>query len=333
MSPEEFAIIIRNLSENRISSFTAPSSKLSPEQIKMLTEALSTNTSLKHLTLYWQNLGASGAEQLAHALTINKTLVTLNLDMNDFGDRGVQYLAAAFAIHPTLTDVNISRCLISDVGAQHLATALTTSTSLQRLRLSNNNISDVGAQHLLNSLNTNQSLLHLDLQHNFTNPWISPDTHRSINTQLTRNQEIAKIKSLRAWSACSSFIAFTRANMEETVTGATNRIEAQSSTALADTKSAAELVSISRAPISPSPSPCAPGPAPAPARVPVPAAAPAAPAAPAAEASVVQEQTSSEPKTLELHQYNNSMRSLIPYIQAMAGLRPNPKGMNAFLRN
>ena len=142
--------------------------RLSKENIDMLAHALSVNTSLSSLDLSHNAIHDEGASSFAQALIVNTSLSSLNLVSNSFGAEGANSLAQALRVNTSLSSLDLSHNYICNAGANSLAQALTvnTSLSLSSLDLSNNLISCEGGNSLAQALRVNTSLSSLGLRHN-----------------------------------------------------------------------------------------------------------------------------------------------------------------------
>ncbi len=195
MKCSTFQELLNAVKANVETELYATGFRFKDEDIKILSEALKTNTSLQslelsmnditddgalhlanalktHKTLKVLNLSDNkitdiGAQHLANALEVNISLQTLNMSHNLIGNQGARYIAKALESNKTLQELNIKRNSIGDDGTQYFAKALGTGASLQVLHLSSNDdITDAGMQYLANALETNTSLHELYLQHN-----------------------------------------------------------------------------------------------------------------------------------------------------------------------
>ncbi|CAF1572133.1 unnamed protein product, partial [Adineta ricciae] len=140
--------------------------KIGAEGAQHLANALRTNTTLTTLDLSCNRIGAEGAQHLANALRTNTTLTTLDLYKNEIGAEGAQHIADSLRTNATLTTHNLSSNQIGDEGAKHVADALRTNTTLTTLALTWNQIGVEGAKHIADALRTNTTLTTLDLTWN-----------------------------------------------------------------------------------------------------------------------------------------------------------------------
>ena len=137
---------------------------LSPEDINLLTEALTVNKSLSSLDLSNGPIGDEGANSLAHALRVNTSLSSLKMSfIKSIGAEGADSLAQALEVNTSLSSLSLRHISIGDKGANSLAQALRVNTSLSSLDLNSNSIRDEGANSLAQALSVNTSLSSLDL--------------------------------------------------------------------------------------------------------------------------------------------------------------------------
>ena len=104
-------------------------------------------SSLKHLTLNHNDLGAKGMRSLSASLPSLTALETLSLYSNDLGDRGAAELASSLgSLSGSLTSLNLGLNDIGTDGVQALAPVIGTLTGLKRLSLCSADLSSEGAR-------------------------------------------------------------------------------------------------------------------------------------------------------------------------------------------
>jgi len=109
------------------------------------------------------------------AIRTNSTLQSLSLPHANFDSKGVKYLCDALLVNTALTELDIPSVNVGDEGARHIARFLAFNTTLRILNLSQNNYSaraleERGCEAICEVLaEKNTSLLCLDLTGNFTN--------------------------------------------------------------------------------------------------------------------------------------------------------------------
>ena len=120
--------------------------------------SLTTNNSLKSLSLRSCGITKEGARSVAMALKCNRTLVELFLDGNvEIGDDGLEHIADSLRGSNNgsgLELLDLSSCSVGDVGCAALAAALQENTTLKSLVLGKNNIGAAGVSALSHSLVT-----------------------------------------------------------------------------------------------------------------------------------------------------------------------------------
>jgi len=108
--------------------------------VSFLSQVLTSNTSLLKVTLDDNNLGPATAAALGEALSSNATLRSLSLEENplthDKDYDGIASLARMLQSNATLTFLNLWKTGVGDQGGQALAAALPTNNTLVCLQLS-----------------------------------------------------------------------------------------------------------------------------------------------------------------------------------------------------
>ena len=133
-----------------------------------LGKALGVATTLQHLYLDWNNLGATGCRQVCEALGRggNKWLQVLHLEANDVRDLGATCLARALETNSTLTVLDLATNNMTHEGAKALAHMLASNSGLVSLCCNGNSIGEEGgcalALALLDGGNSRLQTLELD---------------------------------------------------------------------------------------------------------------------------------------------------------------------------
>lgn len=137
---------------------------LGDEGLEVLAQALSSNCSLRSLTLNKCGFTRFGMEMLMTQLESNRSLLTLNLDANRIGRDGTSAVATCLMMNVSLTELSLDHNKIGHVGATALAEALVHNQSLAKLSLRHNHIGDIGATAFARTLQDFCVLtaLHLD---------------------------------------------------------------------------------------------------------------------------------------------------------------------------
>ncbi|XP_044175918.1 uncharacterized protein LOC122958863 [Acropora millepora] len=140
------ALAVNSTVKNLYVSMCEPT--LNPEDINLLTEALTVNKSLSSLDLSNGPIGDEGANSLAHALRVNTSLSSLKMSfIKSIGAEGADSLAQALEAlseNASLSSLNLNGNGIRNEGANSLAQALRENTSITTLDLGNNSIGDEG---------------------------------------------------------------------------------------------------------------------------------------------------------------------------------------------
>jgi Ran GTPase-activating protein (RanGAP) involved in mRNA processing and transport len=160
------------------------------EQARQIAKELTTNTTLKHLSLRWNEIGDGGAIAIATALRTNKSLVELGLGSNGIGDNGAAAIAIALQINKSLRLLHLANNGIGDKGAVAIAGALQRNKSLRELGLCRNKIGDAGMTAIAQALTQNNSLKELNL---YGNENIGTTGLRSLADALEVNSGMKKI--------------------------------------------------------------------------------------------------------------------------------------------
>lgn len=139
MKLELFNEIIEKVKKDELKKVLLSDEGLSVEQIKLLAEALETNTSLRELLVVDQRLN----------------------------DESVTYLAIALKKNQTLLKLSLQSTHTSDKAAALLADALLNNNSLRSLDLQNNDLTATGIQGFADVvLHKNQTITYLNLHDN-----------------------------------------------------------------------------------------------------------------------------------------------------------------------
>ena len=126
-----------------------------------LAQALSTNRTLRCLSLMGCQINSDGARMLSNAVRKNGTLTRLSLESNSIGDLGFQDLCNAILepTHPSLISLNVAHNNITDHGLSFLSSI----TQLQELHMDGNSLTDYGALTIAKAIYGNESLRWLGL--------------------------------------------------------------------------------------------------------------------------------------------------------------------------
>ena len=109
-----------------------------------LSSLLSTNDSIRRITLRGSNITHLGAQAIANMLENNMFLESLSLEWNQIGDAGAVAIAAALTKNKQLKSLDLKNNQISDKGCLALADTLRLNRSLKSLDLRWNQIGDNG---------------------------------------------------------------------------------------------------------------------------------------------------------------------------------------------
>lgn len=140
-------------------SFT---SALSPAVLKLYAAWIS-KSNLTELRITESQLSSNDVMILIEGLTRNTSIIKLILAKNQIGDSGALALATALELNSSLTWLDLSSNKIGDNGASSLVSLLKRNSSLKRLDLTGNHLTAAGLQHLAFGIKTNKGLAELYL--------------------------------------------------------------------------------------------------------------------------------------------------------------------------
>lgn len=150
---ENKSLRILNIEENKIGL-----------GVKYIAEALKDNRSLQELNLNGNSICYEGAKSIAEALKENKSLRVLNICNNNI-ESGSIFIGEALENNIPLIELNISNNNIGIEGGKSIGNALSNNTNLKTLFIGNNNIG-IGSKYIFSSLISNKSLEFLWIEKN-----------------------------------------------------------------------------------------------------------------------------------------------------------------------
>ena len=133
------------------------------EDLRALSELLSSFTSLKELNISDNDLPPEAVELIISGLHHYTTLKWLNMRDSHFSLQNTISLASVLRINHTLVHLNLGQCDIDSDGACQIASAVCTNDTLQKLYLERNPIGGKGATAFAKTLRTNHTLVDLNL--------------------------------------------------------------------------------------------------------------------------------------------------------------------------
>ncbi|KXS22384.1 RNI-like protein [Gonapodya prolifera JEL478] len=165
---------------------------LGKEGAEILAQALTLNTTMRHLSVSNNNLmdpggvaivtalktnrgltdlnlssnfirGAGTTAALADVLLVNDVLEVVNMDYNSASYEGISKLASALATNQTLTTLSLQSNALSSDSIAALADSLKENTTLRNLDISYNGVQVKVGYHIRDALNVNHSLVFLGL--------------------------------------------------------------------------------------------------------------------------------------------------------------------------
>ncbi|XP_072133139.1 uncharacterized protein [Mobula birostris] len=141
--------LISTLSTNQsLKELSLNDNKLGDSGVKLVSAALKNpESNIQKLWLWNVGLTVSGAKDLSPAISTNRSLMELNLNDNQLGESGVKLVSAALR----KAECKIQKLWLRDVGltdsgVEQLASALSTNPSLMELNLNDNKLGDSGVK-------------------------------------------------------------------------------------------------------------------------------------------------------------------------------------------
>ena len=135
------------------------------EDCKALGDLLASSKYIEVLYICHNNLPPDNIQLIVDGLSLNTSLVKLDMRNSNFSSLNVFKLASVLRVNTSLKELDIGWCNIQSGDSVHLAKALeeNTTTRLQTLKLSHNSIGSKGAIAFASMLKKNQCLKTLDL--------------------------------------------------------------------------------------------------------------------------------------------------------------------------
>ena len=164
-SPESTLEIISNLNKCAVWEIRIVGTPLDSNCVSTLSEIITTNRTLKRLWLHSSPL-TGDIKPVSNALLTNTTLEVFGTWDATITDEDATNLSDMLSINKTLKVLNLSNCKITDNGIQCICEGLTKNQTLKVLHLDNSNITDNGAEYICNGLTKNQTLTTLDISRN-----------------------------------------------------------------------------------------------------------------------------------------------------------------------
>lgn len=136
--------------------------KVTPEEI----ETIASNNTLQNLILWNCDIDDSLAKILSDALSKNTSITTIFLPFNKITSEGIKYFAEKFKDNKTWKILSFWKNNIGDAGADYLAKNLVGNSTLKKLILQETGITETGAQHFIKTLQDDFSVTEIDLDEN-----------------------------------------------------------------------------------------------------------------------------------------------------------------------
>lgn len=163
---DELEALTTMLKNPSVASLNFEGDGIGNEGVKVLAEALQSNSTITNLDLYDSNISDEGAVALAKVLQSNSTITNLELGSNKIGTEGAKAIAEALKSNSALTKLGIEYNEICAEGAAALADALQSNSTITNIELGSNNIGIKGANVLAVSLKTNYIITHFSMDFN-----------------------------------------------------------------------------------------------------------------------------------------------------------------------
>ncbi|XP_074103809.1 uncharacterized protein LOC141530540 [Cotesia typhae] len=142
---------------------------LNPRTMKIICEALNSNTTVKILNFQDNWLTADACYHLNDLLINNNIITEINLSGCRIGEAGAKELETGISSAESLQYLNVSRCDLGDEGLQYLGKGIYCSPSMKIVNFSNNNLSENCASILQKMLMQSDNLYELNLSWNNLN--------------------------------------------------------------------------------------------------------------------------------------------------------------------
>ena len=135
------------------------------ESCKALGELLASSKYIEVLDIGGNKLSPDNIELIVDGLSHNTSLEKLGMSNSSFSSANVFHLAAVLRVNTRLRELNIGDCIIQSSDSIHLAKAVeeNTNTQLQTLWMTGNPIGSDGAVAFADMLATNKSLTQLNM--------------------------------------------------------------------------------------------------------------------------------------------------------------------------
>ena len=176
--------------------------------IKLVSDALRTNTYLAILALRDDTITDKDITHLSDMLAVNETLKGLHLHNCHITDESVQYIIEKLTNNKRLKVLDLSDCHITDNGVRYISDGLAMCKRLRELQLANCDVSDKGLQYMSVELAKSQLLTTLDISNN---PLISSGAIAdliNVTTSLTELHLInTSMNETDIYTICNALVA------------------------------------------------------------------------------------------------------------------------------
>ncbi|XP_057338175.1 leucine-rich repeat-containing protein 74B-like isoform X2 [Microplitis mediator] len=140
---------------------------LDPRTVKIISEALNCNTTVKILNLQDNWLTTEACYHLNDLLINNNVITWINLSGCRIGVQGAKELETGISSAESLEYLDVSRCDLGDDGLRYISIGVYCSPSIKIVNFSNNNLSEDCANALQKMIIQTDTLSELNLSWNF----------------------------------------------------------------------------------------------------------------------------------------------------------------------
>lgn len=188
-SEQDFKIIPKLLKNDlELTWLSLGDSKIGPDGIRGIMDALTYNTSLKYICLSFNNVDTAVCSAMKEMLSFNRILSTIDLKNNNVGDDGFILIMEALENNSSITSLDLRRNNITGDSCHAMRDMLKTNATLQKIELRGNSIGDDGCRMITEALYNNTTLASLTLERNH----IDGDVLKRCTTFLDRNKVIER---------------------------------------------------------------------------------------------------------------------------------------------
>ncbi|KAJ5075321.1 phosphatase 2c [Anaeramoeba ignava] len=157
--------------------------------VEILSQVLSKNPKVTHLTLRKTEISHEGIKFISEMLKTNKTLLEIDLSWNQLGNEGVTDLSRSLLENSTIQSVYLNGVGIEENGILSLSHCLKINKNIRSLEIGSNQLSKKSTSCLLSGLANNFSLTNLKIE----SKDLSEQETKPLNHIVNRNDVISSI--------------------------------------------------------------------------------------------------------------------------------------------